>query len=184
MTEEKPARLSLTDFVVLALVDEEPRHGFSAARELAAEASLGQAWTVARPLVYRAFDHLSAVGMIEPIGTEPGDQGPNRRVFRATTAGRIRVEGWLAEPVARPRDVRTELLAKLLLLHRRNLPLDALARRQLDVFGDQLADQEERCRRSTGAETIVSIWRLETLRGITRMLESIETMRPGLPCIC
>ena len=47
----------LTDWVVLALVVEQPRHGFALARELAADGALGEVWTVPRPLVYRAIDN-------------------------------------------------------------------------------------------------------------------------------
>ncbi len=45
------AELSLTEWVVLALLGERPAHGFALARELAAGGDLGRILTVHRPLV-------------------------------------------------------------------------------------------------------------------------------------
>src|SRR5262245_66167198 len=84
--------MSLTDWVVLAVIAEEPRHGFSVARELAPDATIGQVWTVRRPLVYRAIEYLGADGLIEATRTEPGTQGPHRTVYRATRSGKARSE--------------------------------------------------------------------------------------------
>ena len=113
-TAESPA-LSLTDWVVLGVLAEEPRHGFAVAKELGRDAELGQLWTVRRPLVYRAIDHLLEIGFAEPRFVEPGDQGPHRTVIAATRVGRARLRRWLDEPVEHPRDVRATLLVKLAL---------------------------------------------------------------------
>ena len=53
MATKESTVLSLTDWVVLGVLTEEPRHGFAVAKELARDAELGQLWTVRRPLVYR-----------------------------------------------------------------------------------------------------------------------------------
>ena len=44
------------------VIAEEPRHGFSVARELAADMPIGQVWTVRRPLVYRRSSTSPATG--------------------------------------------------------------------------------------------------------------------------
>src|SRR5262245_47571816 len=110
--------LSLTDSVVLGLIAEHPRHGFAVARELRADASIGQIWTVHRPLVYRAIDHLARAELVEPTHTEPGEQGPDRTVYRVTRRGRERHRRWLEHPVEHPRQARAELLSKFLFLAR------------------------------------------------------------------
>jgi DNA-binding PadR family transcriptional regulator len=165
--------LSLTDRIVLGLVVEQARHGFAAARELTAAEPLGQIWTVHRPLVYRAFDHLHAVGLIEPARTEPGDQGPRRTVFRATPAGRRRFRSWLDQVVDHPRDARTELLVKFVFLTRRGEPLAPLARRQLAHFSPVAQGLEQTVRDAVGAEHLIALWRLETIRAINRALEAV-----------
>jgi DNA-binding PadR family transcriptional regulator len=165
--------LSLTDWVVLAVVAEAPRHGFAVARELAPDATLGEVWTVPRPLVYRAIDRLRDAGLAEPVRVEAGAQGPHRTVYRATRSGAGRVARWLDRPVEHPRDVRTELLVKLLLRARRGRPLAPLARRQLDRFAAVTGGLEQRADAAEGPERVVARWRFESIGAIRRTLEAI-----------
>jgi PadR family transcriptional regulator AphA len=171
-------RLSLTDWVVLGLVAEQPRHGFAVARELAPSASLGRVWTVHRPLVYRALQHLTAAGLLESVRTERGLQGPERTVLRATRIGRARLRRWLEEPVDHFRDVRVELLVKFTLLARSHKPLDLLASRQLDQFAPLVATLRQQAAEAVGADRVVAIWRAESSRAVTRTLEAVIATEP------
>lgn len=168
-----PAASPLTDWVVLAVVAEAPRHGFAVAKELAADAALGEVWTVPRSLVYRAIDHLRDAGLIEPARTETGAQGPHRTVYRVTRSGAARLGHWLDQPVTHPRDVRTELLVKLVLRARRGKPLAPLAGAQLDRFASATRGLARRARDAQGADRIVARWRVESLGAIRRTLEAI-----------
>jgi DNA-binding PadR family transcriptional regulator len=103
---------------VLALLAEEPTHGFALARVLAEEGELGQVWTMPRPRVYRAIDDLRDSGLIEAVETERSSRGPNRTVFAPTAGGALALEQWLARPVAHVREARSELLLKLVLTQR------------------------------------------------------------------
>ena len=165
--------MSLTDWIVLAVIAEEPRHGFSVARELAPDAPIGQVWTVRRPLVYRAIEYLAGDRLIEASRTEPGTQGPHRTVYRATRTGRARLTRWLDEPVDHPREVRAELLAKFVLRARRGEALAPLAQRQLELFGPVTDGLTRATRRAAGADRVVARWRLESTRAIARTLEAI-----------
>jgi PadR family transcriptional regulator AphA len=167
------AALSLTDWVVLALVAEAPRHGFAIAKELAPDATLGEVWTVPRPLVYRAIDHLAATGLVAPARTEAGTKGPHRTVYRATRSGAARVARWLDRPVDHPRDVRTELLVKLLLRARRGRALTPLAVRQLERFAEVTGGLERRAATTAGPERVVARWRVESIGAIRRTLDAI-----------
>ena len=55
-------RLSLAEFVVLAVLDEAPRHGFAVASPTATQAELGRVWLIPRPVVYRSLARLEAEG--------------------------------------------------------------------------------------------------------------------------
>jgi len=165
--------MSLTDWVVLAVIADEPRHGFSVARELAPDAPIGQVWTVRRPLVYRSIEYLAADGFIEATRTEPGTQGPHRTVYRVTRTGRNRLGSWLVDPVEHPREVRSELLVKFVLRARRGEPLTPLAVRQLEVFAPVTDGLTRAARKAAGADRVVARWRLESTRAITRTLEAI-----------
>ncbi len=173
MSRRSPPQMSLTDWLVLALLCEQPRHGFAVARELEAGSELGGIWTVRRPLVYRSLDHLALEGLIEPRSVEPGAQGPHRTVMAPTRTGRARVTRWLDQPAAHPRDVRTELLAKLALRARRGRELSTLARAQLARFANVRDGIEQRRRQSGGVERLTLQWRLSANDGIARFLESV-----------
>jgi len=110
--------LPLNEWVVLALLAEQPRHGFAVAKELAPGSDLGRILTVHRPLVYRALDRLVAAGLARASRTEPGDNGPNRTVHVPTRLGAARLREWFAEPVHHVRDLRLEFLVKVRLLER------------------------------------------------------------------
>jgi DNA-binding PadR family transcriptional regulator len=165
--------LSLTDWVVLGVLCERPRHGFAVARELAPDQELGRIWTVRRPLVYRALDHLVDVGLVEPRTTEPGRQGPYRTVMAPTRSGRVALRRWLAEPVAHARDVRTVLLTKLALLRRRDADLAPLARAQLAVATEVLDGLEHRVPQSSGVDQLALQWRVSANRAIVAFLDAI-----------
>ena len=153
----------LTEWVVLGLVAEGPTHGFALARLLARGGEVGRVWAATRPLTYRAMDRLAADGLIEPVRTEPG-AGPPRTVHRATPAGRRALRRWLTRPVQHPREVRAELLVKLLLLERAGTPTGPLLAAQRQAFAGVLDSHRG------AASDSVSRWRAEQAAAIDRFL--------------
>jgi PadR family transcriptional regulator AphA len=161
--------------VVLALLCEAPSHGFAVARTLSRATALGQVWTVPRPLVYRAIGRLEERGLIVEAGEEPGDPGPRRMVYEATGKGRKAAMQWRAEPVRHLREVRTALLAKVLLRQRAHEPLTPLMAEQRAVFAplfELLGEQFE-----TGeVEPVVAAWRYESSQAVARLLDHLEAL--------
>lgn len=135
MTGTQP---SLTEWAVLAVLGEQPRHGFAVARELTASSDLGRVLTVHRPTVYRALDRLVTGGLAERTEEEPGDAGPNRTRHRATRAGRAALKRWFDTPVVHVRDLRIEFLLKLRLLERAGRDVGPLVRAQREALADTL----------------------------------------------
>jgi DNA-binding PadR family transcriptional regulator len=125
--------LSLAEWVVLAVVAEKPTHGFPIARLLAEDGELGRIWQVPRPIVYRALSRLAESQLIAEDGNEAG-RGPQRTIYAVTAAGQSALDEWLDTPVDHFRDVRSHLLMKLALLHRRGSDPTALLRRQREVL--------------------------------------------------
>jgi PadR family transcriptional regulator AphA len=158
---------------VLAILCEEPRHGFAVARELEPACELGAIWTVRRPLVYRAIDHLVDLDLVEARAIEPGRQGPHRTVMAPTRAGRARVSRWLAQPVDHPREVRTTLLTKLALRTRRGDALAPLARAQLDRINGVRDGVEQKRRQSEGVDRLTMQWRVSANDAIASFLETV-----------
>ncbi len=150
----KRIELSLTEWVVLALLTEAPTHGFAVAKELRAGTDLGRIMTVHRPLVYRALDRLVAAGLVERHHTEPGDAGPNRTLHRPTRRGRGAVNRWLDRPVGHIRELRIEFLLKLRLNERRSRDSSKLITTQRNALEGTVT----RLRSEPGTD-IVGLWR-------------------------
>ena len=125
--------IALAITFVLALIVEEPQHGFAIAKTLAEDEQLAQVITLSRPLVYRSLSTLVTRGLIRATRTEPGKQGRERTVYRATAAGSRVNREWLSSVVDHPRDARVDLLAKFVLRERRGLDNATLALAKADI---------------------------------------------------
>lgn len=160
--------LSLTEWVVLALVSESPTHGFAVARELQADSDLGRILTVHRPLVYRALDRLGEAGLVEQVSTEPGDAGPTRTVMKASRSGKRILKTWYTTPVEHVRELRIEFLIKLRLTERLGIDSTALVTAQRDLLAPTLATLSKA---SDG--DVVDRWRKQNARAAQAFLNNL-----------
>jgi PadR family transcriptional regulator AphA len=156
--------LSLGERVCLALIDEGVNHGWAIGTELAPDGELGRVWTLSRPLTYRAVDQLEAKGMLRRQGPRRG--GRERTLLSCTAQGRRIVGHWLDAPVEHLRDVRTELLLKLLLRQRRGLATEPLLEAQQRSFNDHI----ETLTVAGPTADPVDLWRRESARAVRRFL--------------
>jgi PadR family transcriptional regulator AphA len=145
---------------VLALLVEQPAHGFALTRLLAEDGEVGQVWTMPRPRVYRALEDLTDAGLIEAVETMPSDRGPARTVFSATQAGSVALEHWLASPVAHVRDARSVLLLKVVLTHRAGRDVRPLAAAQHGVLEQLAVRLAAQLGEAEGARALVLRFRL------------------------
>ncbi len=170
-------RLSLTEWVVLAVLTERPTHPFAVARLLGKNEELGQLLTVRRPLVYRAADRLVAAGLCRPDHNEPGEGGPERTVYRATPAGRQALAKWLSKPVARIRDLRPEFLVKVRLTMRAGQSPLPLVEAQRATLAPALAKLTAA---GTGGDE-VSLWRRHMAAATGAYLEDLASFLRAAP---
>lgn len=170
--EPLPA-LSLTEWVVLCLVAEEPRHGFAIWSLLKPSGEVGQVWTVRRPLVYRALDRLVALELVEPVGAESSPLGPPRVRLRATPRAAQETRRWLAEPVDHVRDVRSTLLVKVILLRRAGADTTPLLRVQRDRLRPIVESLAARSECSDGTSRLVATWRHRVAEAVDRLLSDL-----------
>jgi PadR family transcriptional regulator AphA len=165
--------LSPAEWASLALLAEQPAHGFAVARALAPEGEVGRVWSCSRPLVYRALERLGGLSLVEERGYEPSDAGPRRTVLGATRAGRRELEHWLVEPAEHVRELRSSLMLKLLFLSRRGADPSGLLERQRSVLTGLVSGLEEVADGATGFDRVLYLWRLESTRAALRFVDDL-----------
>jgi len=154
--------------VVLALLVEEPRHGWAIHEELSPTGAIGRAWTLSRQLVYRAIDSLVDDGLVKRAAPKDGG-GAERVIISPTAQGKRLSAAWLNQPVEHLRDVRTELVVKVMLRQRSGLDIKSFIDVQREAFAPVLSAIE-----STRASTPVDMWRAESASAVKRYLTRLQ----------
>jgi DNA-binding PadR family transcriptional regulator len=167
-------RLLTGEWAVLGILAGGPAHGFAIGRRLAPSGDVGRIWSLSRPLAYRALDVLQAQGLVEPLRSEPG-AGPHRTILRLTDDGRRRLDEWLARPVEHIRDLRSELLLKLVVCDLNGVDPCPLLRAQRDAFEPVFAALVEG--HGPPAADPVRVWREESARAAARFLDRMLAAR-------
>jgi DNA-binding PadR family transcriptional regulator len=174
---EDPA-LSGSEWIVLSLLCEGPRHGNAVSRLVGPDGDLGQIWRVARAVVYRSLDRLSDLGLIHSVGEEFSPHGPVRLLFTATEAGRAAAVSWQQRPVQHTRDIRSELLVKLALLHRRDADPHELLVAQHALLVPTASALQDRMATATGFDRTLLLWRYENTSAAVRFLDALAPTPP------
>jgi DNA-binding PadR family transcriptional regulator len=97
---------------LLGLLERQPSHGYDLKRDY--DAFFGKDKPLPFGQVYSTLGRLARDGKVTAGGAEPGD-GPDRKRYTITAAGRAEVEGWLAEPAAPEPHLQSVLFAKVVL---------------------------------------------------------------------
>jgi PadR family transcriptional regulator AphA len=161
----------LAEWVCLALISQQVSHGWALGTLLAPDGEIGRIWTLSRPLTYRAIDGLVDKRLVARSGHAAG-RGRDRVVLTATPAGRRLSRRWLDVPVDHLRDVRTELLVKLLLRERAGLDSTSLLVAQQERFEPAIAALTS----THPDDDLVTAWRRESARAVRRFLD--EALNP------
>jgi DNA-binding PadR family transcriptional regulator len=159
------------EWAVLAVLHEEPRHGYAVAALFAPEGEIGRVWSYKRPMVYATMRTLERRELIRAAHAERAAGKPQRTIYEPTAKGRADVEAWLGEPVGHVRDLRSALILKLLFRHRLGLPLEPLLEAQRHLLQPLESALQERAADARGFERLLALWRLETTVAALRFLE-------------
>ena len=154
--------------VVLALVVHTPRHGWAIHEELAPTGEIGRAWTLSRQLVYRAIDTLVEDGLVKRATPKDGG-GADKVIISATALGKRANAKWLDTPVTHLRDVRTELVVKIMLREKFGLVLASFIDSQRKVFNPLIAAIN-----ADTSDSPVNVWRKESANAVARYLTQLE----------
>lgn len=167
--------LLLGEWACLGILYKAPTHGFAIAARLKPGADIGRIWSLSRALTYRSLEQLTVRGLIEPVGEEPGIAGGTRTILRATRRGRTHFRRWLYTPVDHLRDLRSELLLKIVLAADNDIDIAGTIDAQRAHVAAFLATLEQ------GDTTdIVHLWRHESAAAALRFLERLQGGNPSI----
>ena len=164
-------QLLLGEWACLGILYPAPSHGFAIAARLKPSGDVGRVWSLSRALTYRSLEQLAARGLVQPVAEEPGIAGGNRTILAVTRSGRAQLRGWLAMPVAHLRDLRSELLLKLVLAECCSIDISRMLERQRAGIAD-LADAIA-VQVAADPADVVALWRRESSIAALRFLDHL-----------
>jgi PadR family transcriptional regulator AphA len=167
-SDRRRRELLLGEWACLGVLYQRRTHGFAIASMLRPGAELGRVWSLSRALTYRSIDQLTERGLIRAVGEEPGIAGGNRTVLAATRTGRSELRRWLASPVEHLRDLRSELLLKLVIAQRCDIDVTPMLVRQREVVAELVAAIGEHV-----DGDVVALWRRATSDAALRFLDEL-----------
>lgn len=174
MARTSDDELLLGEWACLGILAVSPAHGFAVAKRLAPDGDVGRVWSLSRALTYRAIDQLITRGYLEAIGEEPGTAGGNRTLLAPTRRGRTQLRRWLATPTRHLRDVRSELLLKLVLAELNSVDTHELLERQRTQIAAIAA-----ARSTADPADVVAVWRRESANAALRFLDALLSAPTG-----
>ncbi len=164
------------EWACLGLLVHQPSHGFALSQELAPTGEIGRIWSLSRPLTYRAIDQLVERGFIEVRGEQPGRAGGNRTVYAATRSGRAAFRAWTTTPVPHLRELRSELLLKLVLAQRCSIPTESMILEQRCLIENIRTGLTSQVRATP--DDLVLLWRVHSVQAALHFLDDLDTAAP------
>ena len=174
---------SVPEWAALGLLCEGPRHGWAIARELASDGEIGRVFACTRPLVYRALGQLREARFVEERGTAASDEGPTRTTLAATRSGRSAFRKWRESAVEHVRDLRSELMLKLLFHERAGTDSTPLLRNQDAVLIRGELSLELQLREAADFDRTLVLWRLSVVRAALSFVEALLDQRTVDPVV-
>jgi DNA-binding PadR family transcriptional regulator len=166
-------QLLLGEWACLGILYTGPTHGFAIAARLKPIGDIGRVWSLSRALTYRSLEQLTTRGYVHAVGEEKGIAGGNRTILAATRSGRAQLRKWLNTPVAHLRDMRSELLLKLIIADLCGIGIgDMLERQQahIEAMAGAIADQVD----DDAPVDVVDLWRQESSQTALRFLARLS----------
>lgn len=168
---------------MLGVLGDGPAHGWAVAAALAPDGAVGGVWSCSRPLVYRALEGLAERGLARLTTAKRSDRGPARHPYVLTAAGRRALDRWRTTPVEHVRDVRAELMLKLLFLDRAGIDPVSLLTPQREVLARTERHLERAIVGAEGFERTLALGRLANARAAVSFVEALLDRSPGEPVV-
>jgi len=101
------------EHALLGFLSQTPMHAY-ALHQTVMQSPLGMVWRVKQSALYAMLTRLAGEGYIDAGEEDPTARG--KRLLTLTATGHTAFMSWCVKPVAHPRDMRMEFLAKLYFL--------------------------------------------------------------------
>ena len=183
MTRPPRTEPSLPEWASLGLLCEQPTHGWAIAQALSPSGEIGRVFSCTRPLVYRALTQLREAGLAEDRGTSASDAGPARTTLGATRRGRSAFGRWRGSSVEHVRDLRSELMLKLLYHDRAGLDPAPLLHEQTRLLARTERALERGLTSTSGFDRTLVLWRLSVVRAALSFVEALLDSRSVEPVV-
>lgn len=144
--------------VLLALLVEEPTHGYELKRQF--DETVGKLWPVQQAQIYNNLRLLEKDGLIELDERVAQENLPDRKNFRLTRTGQGELADWLQSPVQSSRQLKDDFYLKLATLAtvlEDHTQLSELIWRQRAVYLQHLRELERALvEAETGGEAVTA----------------------------
>lgn len=165
------------EHALLGFLHQQPLHGYELYQQLTNPAGLWLVWRIKQSQLYALLAKLEDEGYIS-ADVQPQENRPPRKVLRLTPAGLDAYERWLLKPVAHPRSMRQEFLAKFYFARQRDVDT---AQRLIEVQRTQCeawltAQRRQNQAEAPSFEETVNRFRLSQIQAILTWLDSCEEM--------
>ena len=177
---EMPAEHAILGLLALEDGDGEG-YGYDLARHFAPGKPLADVLRLEPGMLYHHLKRLEGRGWVEAT-REPIPNRPPRQSYTVTSAGADALDRWLAEPVARTREVRLEFLVKLYLAHLRGRELaDRLIAEQREILAGLATSLRDRGRTLAPGTfpAKVNALRLAQTDAALAWVDSLEALEPS-----
>jgi DNA-binding PadR family transcriptional regulator len=162
---------------LLGLLEREPRHGYELKREYDAYFSRGKPLPFGQ--VYTTLSRLARDNKVSPGQVEPGE-GPDRKRYNITDAGRAEVEEWLGEPVDPEPYLHTVLFAKVVLALMLGRPASTYLDTQRAVHLQQMREATDLKRKGNVVDGLLADHALYHLEADLRWMDVTEARLSAL----
>jgi tRNA-Thr(GGU) m(6)t(6)A37 methyltransferase TsaA len=140
-------------------------------------------YSCTRPLVYRALAQLRAAGLVEVRGHTASEEGPARTTLGPTRRGRAAFRRWRSAPIEHVRDLRSELMLKLLFAERAHGDPAPLLHAQASLLARAELTLGRQTRDAAGFERTLALWRLSVVRAALSFVEALLDRRTVEPVV-
>ena len=165
---------------LLGFLRDGPEHGYQIHQMVSDPAGLGLIWNLKQSQSYSLLAKLEKDGYVSSV-IQNQDPHPPSRVYRLTATGRKVYLEWLTSPVAVPRLIRQEFLAKLYLLKGERESIRLLVDRQTVICKRwQAGFIQQSARFEPGSFGWLTFqYRINHNASIMAWLENLQTEQPS-----